>query len=134
MVYSKTVKTKAALNALALDTGASVAKGPKQFNAEKRRAAKPKLLEKNPDAVQLREPETPSPVSEPDFKILADQIAESSKTNAGILEGIREQISQIQLNSTQQIIAWDFDFIRDDNGYLEHIRADAEFAPKETLN
>jgi len=137
MVFTKNVETKADLDAHALDSGASVSKGTKTFNTEKRKITKPKRLEKNPDAVQLPKPApkpAPPPPPDPGLTALANQVGNASKVTAEILEGIREQLSRPQVGAAAPPIAWDFEFIRDDKGYLDRVRATAIFASKESLN
>ena len=125
-MLTKKVKTTAALNDLALSKGASVqAPGGQQFNTEKKRASKPKRLEKNPEAKQIPKPPAPPPGPDPGMKMISDKIVDVGQTTATMLEQIREQIAGIQMNAPEPITNWAFDFIRDDKGYLIRLVANA---------
>jgi len=136
MVFSKKVKTKSDLNSLALETGASIegAAGTK-FNAQKRQAAKPKRLEKNPDAVQLPKAEPPPapPAPDPGIAALAIQIEAASKGHLMMMAELKKQISEIQMNAAEPPMEWEFEFIRDDSGFLINLLAHGA-RPTKTLN
>lgn len=120
----KTVKDPAALKALALKSGATVMDDSgKAFNTKKRKAAPPKRLE---PVVPMPEPkpEPPAP-PEPDPALVAvgNNILEAGKANVMMLSELKKQISEIQFMSADPITHWDFEFIRDDKGYVQRLVA-----------
>ena len=136
MVYTKKVKSKADLNELALETGASVVDtGGQQFNVEKKQASKARRLEKNPDARQIPIPEPiPEPVkADPGMALLAEKIENTGKEMVNILSELKQQISKIRLQVDHPILDWDFEVLRDNKGYLTNIIAHATVV-KPTLN
>ena len=138
MIYGKTVKTKADLNALALETGASVAGDKGKFNVEKRQALKPKRLEKDPDAMQIQKapvpaPESAPPVPDPGSVLVAEKIDASSKATVMMLAELKKQMAEIQMHSPELITDWDFKFIRDDEGVLTNLLAHGT-VPVKVLN
>ena len=129
----KTVKDRSALNKMALKSGAKVTgESGGQFNTAKKKAAAPRRLEPE---VPLEKP-TPAPKPAPpdagSVKV-AQTIVDAGKTNATMLLQIKEQIAKIQMNAPEPITHWEFQFIRDDKGYLVRLIADGA-APIKTLN
>ena len=129
----KTVKDPAALNALALKTGAKVTDGSgTQFNTSQVKAEPQRRLEPE---VPLPAPTVAPKPEKPDLGSVkvAETIVEVSRTNATMLEQIRDQISKIQMTSADPITRWEFEFIRDDKGYLTKLIADG-VTPMKVLN
>lgn len=123
-MLTKKVKTTARLNEMALAAGGSVkSEDGKQFNTEQKQAAKPRRLEKNPEAKQIPKPVAPPPGPDPGLKMISDKIADAGRGSAALLEQIREQIAGIQMTAAEPITHWEFDFIRDDKGYLVRLIA-----------
>jgi hypothetical protein len=133
-MLTKKVKTTRDLNEMALTKGATVkGKGGQQFNTEQKQATKPRRLEPNPDAKQIPQPPAPPPGPDPGAKLIAEKIGDIGSSNAKMLQEIKEQISRIQMTAAEPITHWNFDFIRDDKGYLVRLVADAGPQTK-TLN
>jgi len=130
----KSVKNKADLNKMALKSGATVTEpSGSKFNAAKVKAAPKKRLEKAP-----AKPPAPAPVVQPmvddsGARLLAEKIESIGRANVMMLAELKQQISEIQMQSPQPILDWDFEMIRDDKGYLTNIKAHAEIVPP-TLN
>lgn len=138
----KKLSSKSDLNAMALKSGASVTNSAgKTFNSSKKTAVKrpaveepiaPKKLEK---AVK---PEKPAPPLNPETadegsKVVAESIDSMSKANVMMLAELKKQIAAIQFNAAQPVTDWEFDFIRDDKGYLVKLLASAK-PDKRTIN
>lgn len=134
---TKKVKSREALNKQALASGATVTDGAGQkFNASKTVAKPIPRLEKDPDAKQIPPaPPAPEPEPGPDAGsvLVADKIMQASKVSAMMIAELKKQISQIQLSNERPILDWDFEFIRDNKGYLTRIKAHAEIV-QPTLN
>ena len=123
----KSVKDTAALNALALKTGAKVTSDSGQtFNTEKKKAVPQKKLEPMVPMAPMPKPTVAPKPEKPDLGSVkvAETIVEVGRTNATMLEQIRDQISNIQMTSADPITRWEFEFIRDDKGYLTKLIAD----------
>jgi hypothetical protein len=119
----KTVKDTAALNALALKSGATVTGGGQKFNTSKKKAVPTKKLE---PAVPMPAPKPeppPPPVPDPTMVKVSENVIEASKANVMMLAELKQQISEIQLMSADPVTRWEFDFIRDDKGYLQRVIA-----------
>jgi hypothetical protein len=129
----KTVKSNADLNKMALRTGARVEdESGNQFNTEKKKAVAPRRMEPE---VPLEAPPPPPKPEKPDLGSVkvAETIVDASRTSATMLQQIKEQISKIQLTAPEPITHWEFDFIRDDKGYIVRLIADGG-APIKILN
>jgi len=138
----KKIQSKAALHEQALKSGAMVTdeKG-KNFNSQKKTATKrpkpeeppaPKKLEK---AVKPEKPIAPLNPSTADegSKMVVDSLEAMSKANALMMAELIQQISAIKFNASQPITDWEFDFIRDNKGYLVKLLASAK-TDKRTIN
>jgi hypothetical protein len=129
----KTVKDPAALKQMALKSGAKVSDGSgNQFNTSKVKAAAPKRMEPEvpmPEPTVAPKPEKPDAGS---MKV-AETIVDVGKSNATMLEQIKDQIANIQMKAAEPITHWEFDFIRDDKGYLVRLIADGS-AMRKVLN
>jgi hypothetical protein len=69
-------------------------------------------------------PEPPSPpVPDPTMVKVAENVIEAGKANVMMLAELKQQISEIQLMSADPVTRWEFDFIRDDKGYLQRVIA-----------
>jgi len=131
----KKISTKADLNAMALKSGASVTNGDgKTFNSGKKTAVKRPAIEEPPVPKKLEKaikPEKPTPPLNPETadegsKIVAESINSMSKANVMMIAELQKQIAAIQFNAAQPITDWEFDFIRDDKGYLVKLIASAK--------
>ena len=127
----KVVKSKEALEKLALESGASVAKsGGRPFNTGRKRAKPLPGLQKSLDSNPAPEPPPPPPppsITEKSIVILGEKIDRAGDVNASILTELKQQISEIQFQQPDPpILDWDFEFVRDKNGYLTRIKAHAE--------
>jgi hypothetical protein len=119
----RSVKDPAALNALALKSGATVTSDGQKFNTSKAKGVPQKKLE---PAVPMPapKPEPPSPpVPDPTMVKVAENVIEAGKANVMMLAELKQQISEIQLMSADPVTRWEFDFIRDDKGYLQRVIA-----------
>jgi len=65
--------------------------------------------------------------------MVVESLTSMSKANVMMLAQLKEQIASIQLNAAQPITDWEFDFIRDDKGYLTRLTASAK-TDKRTIN
>jgi hypothetical protein len=120
----KSVKDPAALNALALKTGAKVTgEDGKTFNTKQTKAVPEKKLE---PVVPLPEPKPePPPPPEPDPTMVAvgENIIEAGKANVMMLAELKQQISEIKMTATEPVTRWVFTMQRDEKGYLQQIIA-----------
>lgn len=131
----KKISSKADLNAMALKSGASVTDGGgKTFNSGKKTAIKRPVIEEPPAPKKLEpvvKPEKPVPPLNPEkadegSKMVAESLNSMSKANVMMLAELKSQIAAIQFNAAQPITDWEFDFIRDDKGYLVKLIASAK--------
>lgn len=130
----KTVKDPAALNALALKTGATVTDDSgKSFNTQKRKAVAPKKLEPEVPLPKPK-PEPPKPVGPDTGSIkVSEAIIDAGKTNVQMLEQIKQGIADIKMSAAEPITHWEFDFIRDSKGYLVKLVCEGS-SPVKVLN
>jgi hypothetical protein len=122
----KTIKDPAALNKMALKTGAKVnSESGQQFNTTGVKAEPPRTLE--PDVPYEPPPPPPEP-EKPDLGSvkLSETIVDAGNRNATMLQQIRDEIAKIQFTAAEPITHWEFTFLRDDKGYLVRLIADAE--------
>jgi len=134
----KKISSKADLNAMALKSGASVTDTTgKTFNSGKKTAIKRPTIEEPPapkkmeKAVKPEKPAKPVPPLNPEkadegSKMVAESLNSMSKANVMMLAELKKQIAAIQFNAAQPITDWEFDFIRDDKGYLVKLIASAK--------
>jgi hypothetical protein len=155
----KTVKSAAALKKMALEAGATITSADGQkFNATRQQGVKraasdredpvveaaPKKVAVKKKAPKRLEPKGVKPQAEPTVEsgklvvddgatLVAQKIEEIGHTNAMMLKQLTMQIAEIQLQVNDPILDWDFEFVRNDQGYLTNIKAHAEIV-KPTLN
>ena len=131
----KKISSKADLNAIALKSGASVTSSTGQtFNSGKKTAVKRPAIEEPPAPKKLEKavvPEKPIPPlnqekADEGSKMVAESLNSMSKANVMMLAELKSQIAAIQFNAAQPITDWEFDFIRDDKGYLVKLLASAK--------
>jgi len=131
----KKIQSKAALHKQALKSGAMVTDGKgKKFNSGKKTAVKRPTIEEPPAPKKLEpivKPEKPVPPLNPEkadegSKMVAESLNSMSKANVMMLAELKNQIAAIQVNAAQPITDWEFDFIRDDKGYLVKLIASAK--------
>lgn len=146
-MMKKKIASKADLTDLAMKTGATVtSEGGQKFNTAKKKAAKrkpepkpveepKKVLEKAAPKPKIEKPKPPLNPETPDKGsiLVAETMAEMSKANVMMLAELKSQIAAIQFNAAQPITDWEFDFIRDDKGYLTKLIASAK-TDKRTIN
>ena len=125
----KKISSKSDLNAIALKSGASVTSSTGQtFNSGKKTAVKRPPIETPPEPKKLEKavvPEKPMPPLNPatadeGSKLVAESLDSMSKANVMMLAELRSQIA------AQPITNWEFDFIRDNKGYLVKLLASAK--------
>jgi len=129
----KTVKDPAALKKMALKTGAKVSDSSgQQFNTSKTKAVAPKRMEPE---VPLEAPTPPPKPEKPDAGStkVAQTIVDVGRSNATMLEQIKDQIARIQMTAAEPITHWEFVFERDSKGYLVKLIADGG-TPTKLLN
>jgi len=138
----KKISSKLDLNATALKSGASVTNGDgKTFNSGKKTAVKRPIAEEPPEPKKLEKAvklEKPMPPLNPEAadegsKMVAESLNSMSKANVMMLAELKSQIAAIQFNAAQPVTDWEFDFIRDDKGYLVKLLASAK-TDKRTIN
>lgn len=131
----KKITSKADLNAMALKSGASVTNSDgKTFNSGKKTAVKRPVIEESPAPKKMEKavkPEKPVPPLNPEAadegsKMVAESLNSMSKANVLMLAELKSQIAAIQFSAAQPITDWEFDFIRDDKGYLVKLLASAK--------
>jgi len=138
----KKITSKENLKDMALNSGATItdSKG-KTFNSTKKQAIKrpkpaepetPKKLEKAEPAPKPEPPLNPETADE-GSKMVAESLNTMSKANVMMLAELKSQIAAIQFNAAQPVTDWEFDFIRDDKGYLVKLIASAQ-TDKRTIN
>jgi hypothetical protein len=129
----KTIKDPAALNKMALKTGAKVnSESGQQFNTTGVKAEPPRTLE--PDVPYEPPPPPPEP-EKPDLGSVhvAEKIVDAGARTATMLQQIRDEIAKIQISAAEPITHWEFRMERDSKGYLVRLIAEAEPSLK-TLN
>ena len=109
----KTVKSRADLNKTALKTGATItSKGGARFNSG---AKKSKVIKK---------PSVKKKIVKPDQStLIAEAVDKNTSELRYVIEELRQQISQIRLESPGPVLAWDFDFIRNQDGSIKTLQA-----------
>ena len=131
----KTLKSKKELNKMALASGASVAdESGARFNTAKKIASPVKRLEKASAVKEVEQtPETPPPISDSGSMAIAQAIEGAAKTTSQMISDLGKQMGEIQMQAYEPITEWEFDFIRDSNGYLVKLLAHGS-APTKTIN
>ena len=131
----KKISSKSDLNAMALKSGASVTNSDgKTFNSGKKTAVKRPAIEEPPAPARMEKavkPEKPTPPLNPSeadegSKMVAESLNSMSKANVMMLAELKSQIAAIQFSAAQPITDWEFDFIRNDKGYLVKLLASAK--------
>lgn len=119
---------------MALSQGATVTdSGGGRFNTTKTKAPK-KASSPAPKPEPRLEPAPKAPPPPDDgSKVLAEKIEAAGKASVMMMAELKDEIARIQLQTPEVIMEWDFDFERDDKGYLTRIRATAN-PSKKTLN
>ncbi len=140
----KKITSKKDLNSMALSSGAMVTDSSgKKFNSKKKTAYK---LPPEPAPEKRLEPTEPKPKPayvappkpdpiKPDENLLvvANKIDDMSKTNAVLMAQLMKEISRLSFSAAMPVMEWDFNFTRDNKGYLTNIHATA-IEQKPTLN
>ena len=131
----KTVKSKSDLNRMALAAGATVTgKGGSKFNSTKQQSKPIPRLEKNPDAKQIPKAPEPKPIGpDPGSRLVVESVQAAAKANLMMLAELKEQMQRFQGQSHEPITDWEFEFVRDDKGYLIRMLAHGT-APVKVLN
>ena len=116
----KTVKSKSDLNRMALTAGATVTgKSGSKFNSTKQQSKPVPRLEKNPDAKRIPKAPEPKPTGpDPGSRLVSESVQAAAKANVMMLAELKEQMQSFQAQSYEPITDWDFEFVRDDKGYL----------------
>ena len=134
----KKIASKENLKSMALETGAMVTDSTgKKFNAGKKTAVKKPVIEEEEvkpvetlekPVLKKAEPKQPPKPTGPDAgsKLVAETMVSMSRANVLMLAELKSQIAAIQFNAAQPITDWEFDFIRDDKGYLVKLTASAK--------
>lgn len=69
----------------------------------------------------------------PGDRLVAGAIEKLLQNQAAVIEELKDAINNIQLQTAQPVLDWDFQFIRDELGMVEHIKAHAIIDQK-TIN
>jgi hypothetical protein len=76
---------------------------------------------------QIKEIPMPEyPESDPAIIDVSKNIVEAERSNVMMLNELKRQVSEIQLMTPDPITRWQFDFIRDDKGYLQKCIAEGQ--------
>ena len=128
MAVKKSVKSRKDLDRMALAKGATVTDaGGKTFNTAKKKSAV-KRMRPAP-----KTPEAPKPAPDKGSEMLAAKVEEASAAHLKMMDELKMQIAQIQLNAPEPPTEWVFDMVRDDKGYLKQIKATASYG-RRTVN
>jgi len=134
MTVKKVLKSKSELKKMALSKGARITDASGNIFNDKRKktAAGEKIPE--PEKKELPAPAPKPVIAGPDAgsKLVAEKIETSGHDTVVMLENLRKQIADIQMNAAQPPMEWVFDFERNEQGYLTRIVATAD--SKKTLN
>jgi len=124
----KKVKSKAALNKMALATGATITdSGGRHFNTQKKKAPTQTKIAPPFQKVEKQDPaaEPVQAEADPGSKLLAEKVEAASKASVLILAELSQQIAQIQMQAALPPTEWVFDFVRGEDGFITRVKATA---------
>jgi len=130
----KILKSKSELNKMALSSGASVTdKSGARFNAAKKTAQPVKRLESKSAVKETEQTPTPPPITDTGSMAIAKAIEAAAIRTSKLINDLGKQMGEIQMQAYEPITEWDFEFVRDSEGYLVRLLAHGS-APIKTIN
>lgn len=120
----KTVKSKGDLDKLALSKGGVVTdEEGNKFNSSGVTARPEKRLEPLPQPKKKSPPEP-----DPGMVMIADAMTDANKATLMLFAELKAQMKTMHAGAQVEqtlITEWDFDFVRDEKGYLSKVKAQA---------